>query len=107
MSPEELERAINFLVEHQAVLDSQSAELKAELKAELADIRATMVTKRDFLELKQAMLSYGSHAENLMSMLTRSQLANEDKFIMLDREVESMKKRIVELERHLPPQQAA
>ena len=76
MSPEDLERAINFLVEHVADLDSRVAALQAEV----TEIKITGVTKKEFLELRQAMLTYGSHAENLMSMLTRGQLANEDRF---------------------------
>ena len=71
MSPEDLERAINFLVEHVVAMESTIAQIRTELRRMRTDLEGGMVTKQEVAELRQAVLNYDAHVENLISMITR------------------------------------
>jgi predicted nuclease with TOPRIM domain len=92
------ESAINFLVEHQAVLDG-----KLDKTATKEDVQAV---KETMLKLQAAMLHYAEYAQNLLQSVRKGQLSLEDRFDAVNAEMQQMQQRIAELEKRNPPQAA-
>lgn len=99
----DIEEAIQFLVEHMAVLD-----------AKLERLESIMATKDDFDEIKAALRAgqkfvtqYMAKTDTLNAMLAESQLRLEESSDQQKNLLNRMQARIEALEKRLPPQQAA
>jgi len=99
----DIEKAIQFLVEHMAVLD-----------AKLERMESIMATKDDVDEIKAALRAgqkfvtqYMAKTDTLNAMLAESQLRLEESNDQQKNLLNRMQARIEALEKRLPPQQAA
>jgi hypothetical protein len=95
----DLEKAVQFLVEHMAVLDAKLE---------------TMATKQDLEEVKAALRNgqrfvtqYMAKTDTLTAMLTESQLRLEETADRHQNLLDRLQARIEALEKRNPPQQAA
>jgi hypothetical protein len=69
------------------------------LEADLAEVKATMVTKKDFAEITHAVTHYGKYVEGMLNAFAKTSLSHEDQ--LADR-----RERVAALEKRTPPQAA-
>jgi hypothetical protein len=69
------------------------------LEGEVAEIRATMATKKELAEITHAVTHYGKYVEGMLNAFAKTSLSHEE-------QLDDLRQRVAALEKRIPPQAA-
>ena len=80
-------------------LAARSDARQTALEADVAEMKVTMVTKKELAEITHAVTHYGKYVEGMLNAFAKTSLSHED-------QLDDLRQRVAALEKRIPPQAA-
>jgi hypothetical protein len=95
MDETRLQNALDELLRLAARSDAR----QTALEADVAEMKVTMVTKKELAEITHAVTHYGKYVEGMLNAFAKTSLSHED-------QLDDLRQRVAALEKRTPPQAA-
>ena len=95
MDETRLQNALDELLRLAARSDAR----QTALEADVAEMKVTMVTKKELAEITHAVTHYGKYVEGMLNGFAKTSLSHED-------QLDDLRQRVAALEKRFPPQAA-
>jgi hypothetical protein len=95
MDETRLQNALDELLRLAARSDAR----QTALEADIAEMKVTMVTKKELAEITHAVTHYGKYVEGMLNAFAKTSLSHED-------QLDDLRQRVAALEKRIPPQAA-